>query len=69
MPRRSTTEGASTTRRVVIASVAGNMMEWYDFFLYTTAAALVLGSVFFPSGGHPLVGTMPWGSPPGPSGV
>ncbi|MGW6274644.1 MFS transporter [Streptomyces sp. NPDC055060] len=58
MPPRSTTEGASTTRRVVIASVAGNMMEWYDFFLYTTAAALVLGSVFFPSGGHPLVGTI-----------
>ncbi|MGC0386807.1 hypothetical protein RKD33_007024 [Streptomyces sp. SAI-129] len=30
MPRKSTTEGASATRRVVIASVAGNMMEWYD---------------------------------------
>ncbi|MFF8670323.1 MFS transporter [Streptomyces sp. NPDC015242] len=58
MPRKSTTEGASTTRRVVIASVAGNMMEWYDFFLYTTAAALVLGTVFFPSGGHPLLGTI-----------
>ncbi|MFJ8951171.1 MFS transporter [Streptomyces sp. NPDC102381] len=58
MTRKSTTEGASTTRRVVIASVAGNMMEWYDFFLYTTAAALVLGQVFFPSGGHPLLGTI-----------
>lgn len=58
MPRKSTTEGASTTRRVVIASVAGNMMEWYDFFLYTTAAALVLGQVFFPSGENPLLGTI-----------
>ncbi|MEU6680125.1 MFS transporter [Streptomyces sp. NPDC046925] len=58
MPPKSTTEGTSTTRRVVIASVAGNMMEWYDFFLYTTAAALVLGTVFFPSGGHPLLGTI-----------
>ncbi|GGV63205.1 MFS transporter [Streptomyces longisporoflavus] len=62
MPRRNTTEktaeGTASTRRVVIASVAGNMMEWYDFFLYTTAAALVLGTVFFPSGGHPLLGTI-----------
>ncbi|MFI0238596.1 MFS transporter [Streptomyces sp. NPDC016845] len=58
MTRTCTTEDASTTRRVVIASVAGNMMEWYDFFLYTTAAALVLGTVFFPSGGHPLLGTI-----------
>ncbi|MFE6960011.1 AsnC family transcriptional regulator, partial [Streptomyces sp. NPDC057696] len=46
------TEDASATRRVVTASVAGNMLEWYDFFLYTTAAAMVLGSVFFPSEGH-----------------
>ncbi|MGP3775789.1 MFS transporter [Streptomyces sp. SDT5-1] len=58
MPRKCTTEGASRTRRVVIASVAGNMMEWYDFFLYTTAAALVLGTVFFPSGENPLLGTI-----------
>ncbi|CAM5620039.1 Sialic acid transporter NanT [Streptomyces alboniger] len=58
MTRTCTTEDASTTRRVVIASVAGNMMEWYDFFLYTTAATLVLGTVFFPSGGHPLLGTI-----------
>ncbi|MEU6104125.1 MFS transporter [Streptomyces flaveolus] len=58
MPRKTTTEGASTTRRVIIASVAGNMMEWYDFFLYTTAAALVLGKVFFPAGEDPLLGTI-----------
>ncbi|MFF5494406.1 MFS transporter [Streptomyces aquilus] len=58
MTRTNTTEETSRTRRVVIASVAGNMMEWYDFFLYTTAAALVLGTVFFPSGGDPLLGTV-----------
>ncbi|MFD4228188.1 MFS transporter [Streptomyces sp. NPDC058545] len=58
MTRKFTTEDASATRRVVIASVAGNMLEWYDFFLYTTAAAMVLGSVFFPSAGHPLLGTV-----------
>ncbi|MFF1260317.1 MFS transporter [Streptomyces sp. NPDC058321] len=49
---------AVPVRRVVTASLAGNMLEWYDFFLYTTAAAMVLGSVFFPSGGHPLLGTI-----------
>lgn len=46
------------TRRVVMASVAGNAMEWYDFFIYGTAAALVFGSLFFPKGTDPLLGTM-----------
>ena len=30
------------TRKVVMASVAGNAMEWYDFFIYGTAAACLL---------------------------
>lgn len=34
-------------RRIVMASVAGNALEWYDFFLYSTAAALVFGELFF----------------------
>lgn len=46
------------TRRVVMASVAGNAMEWYDFFIYGTAAALVFGELFFPKGTDPLLGTM-----------
>ncbi|MGC0386622.1 MFS transporter [Streptomyces sp. SAI-129] len=45
-------------KRIVAASLIGTTIEWYDFFLYTTAAALVLGTVFFPSGGHPLLGTI-----------
>ncbi|AKJ66994.1 MFS transporter [Pandoraea thiooxydans] len=45
-------------RRIVIASVAGNALEWYDFFLYGTAAALVFGELFFPKGTDPLIGTM-----------
>jgi MHS family shikimate/dehydroshikimate transporter-like MFS transporter len=45
-------------RRVVMASVAGNALEWYDFFLYSTAAALVFGELFFPKGTDPLVGTL-----------
>ncbi|WP_251864971.1 MFS transporter [Achromobacter sp. Marseille-Q4962] len=46
------------TRRVVMASIAGNAMEWYDFFIYGTAAALVFGELFFPKGTDPLLGTM-----------
>ncbi|MFP3552492.1 MFS transporter [Paraburkholderia sp. SIMBA_049] len=45
-------------RRIVLASVAGNALEWYDFFLYSTAAALVFGELFFPKGTDPLVGTL-----------
>ncbi|HTR06450.1 MAG TPA: MFS transporter [Paraburkholderia sp.] len=45
-------------KRIVIASVAGNAMEWYDFFVYSTAAALVFGQLFFPPNADPLVGTL-----------
>ncbi|HDG1701547.1 TPA: MHS family MFS transporter [Kluyvera ascorbata] len=45
-------------RKLVVASVLGNALEWYDFFLYGTAAALVFGPQFFPVGGDPLQGTL-----------
>lgn len=35
-------------RRVVLASFVGTAIEWYDFFLYGTAAALVFNKLFFP---------------------
>lgn len=35
-------------RRVVLASFIGTAIEWYDFFLYNTAAALVFDKLFFP---------------------
>jgi len=44
-------------RRVAGASLLGSIVEWYDFFLYGTMAALVFNSQFFP-GYDPLVGTM-----------
>jgi MFS family permease len=36
-------------RKAGIASFAGTTIEWYDFYAYSTAAALVLGKVFFPT--------------------
>jgi metabolite-proton symporter len=43
--------------RVVAASFVGTAIEWYDFFLYGTAAALVFPRLFFPTA-DPLAGTM-----------
>ena len=36
-------------KRVVVASMAGTVVEWYEFFLYGTAATLVFNKVFFPA--------------------
>jgi metabolite-proton symporter len=44
-------------RRVVMASLIGTTIEWYDFFLYGSAAALVFNKLFFPEY-DPLTGTM-----------
>jgi MFS transporter, MHS family, shikimate and dehydroshikimate transport protein len=46
-----------SVRRVVIASFIGTAIEWYDFFLYGTTAALVFNRLFFPTL-DPLSGTM-----------
>ncbi|MGX7829723.1 MFS transporter [Actinokineospora sp. 24-640] len=53
------TAAAPPTRmgRVVAASLVGTAVEWYDFFLYGSAAALVFNKLFFPQS-DPLVGTM-----------
>jgi MFS transporter, MHS family, shikimate and dehydroshikimate transport protein len=46
-----------TVRKVALASFVGTTIEWYDFFLYGTAAALVFEQLFFPDA-EPLVGTL-----------
>jgi MFS transporter, MHS family, shikimate and dehydroshikimate transport protein len=47
----------SSVRQVALASFIGTAIEWYDFFLYGTAAALVFGTLFFPEA-TPLGGTL-----------
>src|SRR5689334_22887972 len=44
-------------RKAVIASTVGTAIEWYDFFIYGTAAGLVFGKLYFPNEA-PLVGTL-----------
>ena len=39
---------AGQARRVAVASAVGTTVEWYDFFIYGTAAATVFGPRFFP---------------------
>jgi MFS transporter, MHS family, shikimate and dehydroshikimate transport protein len=53
----SPTPQQSSVRRVVLASFIGTTIEWYDFFLYGTAAALVFNELFFPNI-SPAAGTM-----------
>ena len=47
----------TSLRQVVAASLIGSVIEWYDFFIYGTAAALIFGQLFFP-GADPLIGTL-----------
>jgi MHS family shikimate/dehydroshikimate transporter-like MFS transporter len=47
----------TSLQKVIAASLIGSVIEWYDFFIYGTAAALIFGQLFFP-GSDPLIGTL-----------
>ena len=57
MTESSAVKTSSPRLRVIFAACIGSALEWYDFFLYGTAAALVFGELFFPKN-DPIVGTM-----------
>ena len=44
----------ASMRKVALTALAGTSIEWYDFFLYATAAALVFPAAFFP-GSDPTI--------------
>ncbi|WGM22421.1 MFS transporter [Paenarthrobacter sp. OM7] len=55
MPSASTDAAAKKTqRRVAFATIVGTTIEWYDFFIYATAAGLVFAQVFFAPAGESI---------------
>ena len=50
-------EHSAQLRKAVIAATVGTTIEWYDFFIYGTAAGLVFPKLFFPNA-DPLTGTL-----------
>jgi MFS family permease len=57
MTQTARTSETNSVRLVAVASFIGTTIEWYDFFLYGTAAALVFNRLFFPTF-DPLMGTL-----------
>ena len=57
IPMTMTDTKHGSFRLVALASMVGTTIEWYDFFLYNTAAALVFNRLFFPTF-DPLMGTL-----------
>ena len=57
MTQTRTEPHRGSVRIVALASLIGTTIEWYDFFLYGTAAALVFNRLFFPNS-DPLMGTL-----------
>jgi MFS family permease len=53
----SDADHSAQLRKAVIASTIGTTIEWYDFFLYGTAAGLVFGKLYFPNQ-EPLSATL-----------
>jgi MFS family permease len=53
----SDAQHSAELRKAVIAATVGTTIEWYDFFLYGTAAGLIFPKLFFPNE-DPLTGTL-----------
>ena len=57
MTENTNTKPQESVRRVAVASMIGTSIEWYDFFIFGTASALVFGRLFFPTFSE-LAGTL-----------
>ena len=53
----SAADHSTQLRKAVIASTIGTTIEWYDFFIYGTAAGLIFGKLYFPNEA-PLTATL-----------
>jgi len=53
----SDAQHSAELRKAVIAATVGTTIEWYDFFIYGTAAGLIFPKLFFPNE-DPLTGTL-----------
>jgi MFS family permease len=53
----SAQQHSAELRKAVIAATVGTTIEWYDFFIYGTAAGLVFGKLYFPNS-DPLTATL-----------
>ncbi|MFD3684860.1 MFS transporter [Nocardiopsis sp. NPDC058631] len=49
---------SSHPARAALAAFVGTTIEWFDFYVYATAASLVFGTLFFPPGTDPMIGLM-----------
>ncbi|MEU6643465.1 MFS transporter [Saccharomonospora sp. NPDC046836] len=51
-------ERTKLAKRAAVASLVGTAVEWYDYFIFGTASALVFGPLFFPNEDDPIIGTL-----------
>ncbi|MQA81607.1 MAG: MFS transporter [Streptosporangiales bacterium] len=57
LQRTSTGVTPAALRRVVVGAIVGGTIEWFDYFIYASASALIFSTLFF-AGSSPLVGTL-----------
>ncbi|EGX59753.1 major facilitator transporter [Streptomyces zinciresistens K42] len=57
-PHSTAEDRTVLARRAAIASLVGTAVEWYDYFIFSTASALVFGQLFFPNENDPIMGTL-----------
>jgi MFS transporter, MHS family, shikimate and dehydroshikimate transport protein len=57
-PPATEQERTKLAKRAAVASLVGTAVEWYDYFIFGTASALVFGELFFPNEDDPIIGTL-----------